>query len=559
MPARNALILLLLLAGLCLSVPPVAAQREGLLPVGDPVVAFLERQQAASRLPGGSPLDVQPLAAAEAQRLLDSLARHAERLSPTDRALLARFRGEAPYPGAARLQRLSSLLYADGRAFFRAEGDGYSLEVEPLLYLAAGPARALAPDSGLAPAWQNTRGVRFGGRIGRHLFFETRLTENQRRAAEHAYAADRFTAPRLGDVKEVDGRVYDYWLATGSVGYRDRFVEIRAGREINRWGAGANSLFLSDYAAPYDQLQARFRFWRLDYTSLHARFIVPERRRGWDSPFYPAHYGAFHTLSVALPGRVDLQLFESVVYAPDSLDGQRRGFEFGYLNPFQLFRPVEVDLGSPDNMLLGAGLAWRPVPGVRTYGQLLVDEVRFRELFRSWYGNKYAWLLGAHLVDAGVPDLDVRAEYARLRPYMYSHRSEHTAYVHFNDTFGHSAGPNAQDVSVFVRYRPAPTVEAGLNAAWTMRGRNTDAVNFGSDARRSYLDRPGDYGVVFFQGVRQTEWLGEARLGVEVLPALVLEGALVGRLRRDAEQGRSGSLAALAGMRWGLPFRSERW
>jgi hypothetical protein len=258
-----------------------------------------------------------------------------------------------------------------------------------------------------------------------------------------------------------------------------------------------------------------------------------------------------------LPAGFQASIFESVVFADDSLGS--RGFELAYLNPVIFWRPLEAGLGSPDNVLLGAGLAWSGLGGLRAYGELMLDEVKVSELFTDWWGNKYGVLVGAHAVIPGVHGLDARVEYARIRPYTYSHRVRGTAYIHYDDPLGHPAGPNAEDVSLFIRYRPLPALVAVLDVAYTRRGRNSDSLNVGSDPRVSYDTRPGDRDADMFRGIRQSTWLVEGRLGYEILPGMLIEAALVSESVDDHETGFLRYVAGLLQLRWGVPFRSERW
>jgi hypothetical protein len=550
---RRALLAALLLA----LAAPAEAQREGVLQIGDPLSELLVRQKTAGRLPADAPVDTQPLSAVEAARMLDTLATRIAELAPADRALVRRLRGDAPPPRTGPLGALG--LYADGVAPVSTRGDGYAIEAAPLLYLAAGPARRTetASRNGEALVYQASRGVRVSGHLGRHLYFETRAQENQRVPALVDFEPARFTTPRLGRSRLVGGDTYDYFLSSGVVGYHDRFVEVRFGRDRNRWGPGVNSMLLSDYAAPYDQLQIRAHAGPLTYTALMARFTTPIRQQGSDA-VYPSSYGALHQLGLSL-GRVDVQLFEAVIFHDDTLNANRQGFEIGYLNPFIFYRPVESELGSGDNALLGASLAVRPVDGLRAYGQLVLDEFTASRLFDDYWGNKWGLLAGVHAVDLGLSGLELRAEIARLRPYLYSHRSERSAFVHYSDPLGHPAGTNAQDVSVFATYRPTARTEAALSVARTLRGRNPDGVNVGADPRLGYNTRASSDDVPTFGGVRQVEWLVEARAGVEALPYLFVEGALVGQRTDDALLGRTQALAAVLQLRWGLPFRSERF
>ncbi|MEL6716676.1 MAG: hypothetical protein AAFP86_23065, partial [Planctomycetota bacterium] len=335
--------------------------------------------------------------------------------------------GEALGPGVEAVQSVAPFLYGDGQTFFSRQDEDWGLEAEPLAYVVAGQTRRTetADQTPEAPVWQSSRGVRIGGHLGRHFFFDSRIVENQRRPAlldtVDADPATRagLSATRLGDINIAGGTTYDYWRVSGSVGYRDKYIEARLGRDQNRWGPGRNSLHLSDFASSYDQLHLKAKVWRVQLVSAFTRFTDPIRPTTPDNLFLPSKYGAFHRLQVSVPGGIDIGLSESVILADDTTDGLRKGFDVAYLNPFLFYRAAEAQVGSPDNVLLAADIAWRPVGGVRTYGQLLIDELRFSEIGSDWWGNKFGWLAGVHLVDPGIPNLDLRVEYARLRPYLY--------------------------------------------------------------------------------------------------------------------------------------------
>ena len=130
------------------------------------------------------------------------------------------------------------------------------------------------------------------------------LEESQRLPEWNEFSGH--TAPRYNFVKQKDGRTYDYFLASGLIGYRSRFFEIRFGRDRAHWGMGEGTLTLSDYAAPFDQLQIRTKFWRLQYTNLYARRIRPIERRNVASEVFPQNWMVMHQLAIDLPGRVQL-------------------------------------------------------------------------------------------------------------------------------------------------------------------------------------------------------------------------------------------------------------
>jgi len=544
------------------------AQTEGVLPVGDPVHRFLERQQTRGHLREAH-LSHQPLSAYAARALLDSLAADSAAvaaLAPADRRLLARLRGETPGPGAALARRYVPFVYRNGQDLLRAEGDGYGLVLTPLAYLQAG--RASQSTDGVAgeglTVWRNTRGARAAGHLGRldrtFFFFETRIEENQR--VEPA-ADNALVGARIGERYFRDGRTYDYWVATGLVGVKTRFVEARLGRDRARWGAARGPLLVSGFPTTFDQLQLRTRVWRVEYVNVFSALADPTQPRDSLTNQIRARYGVFHRLALDLPGRVQVGLSESAILAPTPED---RGPEFylAYLNPIIFYRALDFEWGSPANMLIALDAQWVPVGGVQLYGQLMLDEFRAGDLFSGdgSYTNKWGGLLGLHLADVAVPGLEVRAEYARIRPYTYSSVDPERAYVHFLGTMGHPYGPNAEGLTVWADYRPTDRLTASVEGTLLRRGRNDGAVNYGSDPLVPYTTGvPNESGTFVGQGIRQTETRLDARVGYELLPGLVAEAITRWAHTTDAADPALNRdyVSALAGLRWGLPYQSARF
>ena len=209
--------------------------------------------------------------------------------------------------------------------------------------------------------------------------------------------------------------------------------------------------------------------------------------------------------------------------------------------------------------VLGGDVAWIPRGGLRLYGQFLLDELVVSRIGEGWWGNKWGWIFGTDVADLPVRDLTLKLEFARLRPFLYAHRSAATSYVHYGDVLGHPAGPNAWDALLQVRYRPTPRIDGALTVARTVRGRNSDSLNVGSDPREPYTSRFADTGIRLLDGVRQTEWLIEAWAGYELLPRLHLDLALRAESTRDEERGVDRYLVPMVQVRWGMAMRSERY
>ncbi len=543
------------------------AQTDGLLQLDDETHRFLQVQQTKGHLPDAF-LSHQPLSAYEAQRYLDSLAVRdsADRiLTPAHRARLARLRGERARPGAGWAQRTFSL-YENGRDLVSLEGDQYALQLNPQYYGFIGPSLHSEASGRYVngTAWRNTRGLRFSGHVGDHLFFESRVSENQWRPVWPNF--EHNTAPRVGHISFYDnGDPYNFFEATGVVGLRSRHFEVRLGRDRNHWGAGQGSVFLSDYGTVYDQAQIRATLGPLQYSYLLARFLDVRRYSVASGPRRPSRYGVFHHLDVNLTDDLTLSLYEGVIMGRDTTAGAGGNFDPGYLNPAIVFRPMERDLGSAGNALLGVGGSWRPLSGAELYGQFVLDELRVPEIGNQWWGNKWGWMLGIHVVESGIPHLSARVEAARLRPYLYSHRTSASAYTHMNDGLGHPAGPNSVDLSVFLDYEPPGPWRALLTGSWTVHGRNevgpdgAVTANYGGDATVPSRPRVRSRPVPILQGVRQRRGVIDAAVEYEVLPHLRVTAAVRGERLVDAERGTDYYLSPRLILNWGLPFQHLRY
>lgn len=542
---------------------PVQAQIEGVLRPDDEVHAFLDRQATLGRLDGVH-LSARPLSALAAREALDTLAVRGA-LSGLDSVRLGRLRGRIAAPAVPALRRvLGGAAYRDGRNLYavRDTALGYALTVNPIADLRLGVGRQTR-GAGRVPerlVYTGSRGIRTAGHLGR-FFFESRVEEIQEQPLRRRDTFSRLPRERNIDVLDGQdslGRVsYDYGRVAGVVGYRSGFFEARFGRDRHRLGEAQGSLHLSDYAPVYDHLQLRTTVWRLQYTNLFAAmevFPAPSRDRALQRK-----YGAFHQLALSLPGRVNLQLFEGVVYLPDVESG-RTGYDVSFLNPIIFYRHVEDSFNRRGNKELGLGASWIPVPGVKVYGQALLTEFKASELFSDagWWGNKWGALGGVHLADPGLRGLDVVAEAAAVRPYTYSHHENANA-THFRDVLGFPAGQNLYDLALRTRYRPTPSLLVRADAWLTQRGRDSDSTVVGGDPLRSYNDRSEEYDVRFLDGVRVDEVGVEAEVALEALPGLFVGAFGTFTLVDDAETGLYRALTASALLRWGLPFPSRRY
>ena len=541
-----------------------SAQSTGLLPLNGDTALLLDRVRVWGY--SGDAGFHQPQRADRAQAVLDTVAARAALDPPADR-MLARYRRAASAPGAGWLHRFWDVLYPNGHDVFFSGGPGYALALEPVYYGTIGPVRHRGGDPRAAEQrWRNSRGVRATGRLGR-VYFDTYATENQRQDALNEFPANRQalvnTAPRLGFVLQPRGNTtYDYFEAEGMVGIDLAPLDIQFGRLARRWGYGMNSLVLSSYSSPFEQLQLRATHGSFQYTTLHARFVdatrVSRQRDGADV-VQPRRYAAFHRLAYALSSHLTLGFFEATVFARrDAPGAPPKAAQAHYLAPVIGVRSIQSMAGGPHNTITGIDVRWQPVAGLESYTQLALNDGSVQHLGTNHWRNQWAGLVGLHLAPPRRSAWSLYLEGSRIRPFFYASRFPLSAFAHWGDSVGHSAGPNSYDVSARLAYRPSRRWQAGLWYHRTWRGRGTEDRNVGADVRRSTDTRVADR-VDMLSGIRQVEDGLDAHLGYEIGPSLFIEAHLRLLRTHDAETGTDTFVAPALGIRWNAPFEPRRF
>ena len=556
-------LLLVLLAALPLS---ATAQHDGLLRLNGDTALLLDRLRVQGALPAPADGFHHPQRAPQAQALFDT-AQAAPNLSSPQQRTIDRLRHEQPAPGAAWINRQWGALYRDGHTFLHSEGDGYRLTLEPVYNGYRGPVQHSGTDPRAADtAWRNSRGVRATGHLGR-VYFDTYASENQAQDIRNEFPANRQelvnTAPRFGFVLQPQGNTtYDYFEAVGMVGLDLTPVDIQFGRLNRHWGYGMNSLVLSNYGSPHEQLRIQAQRGAFQYTTLYTRFIdasrVARQREGADV-VQPRRYAALHRLAYAPSPRLTVGLFEATVFSRrDAPGAPPKAVQAHYLSPLIGVRSIQSMAGGPHNTITGLDARWQVVRGLEAHAQLALNDWSVQHLGTDYWRNQWAGLVGLNIAPASLSAWSLHVEGSRIRPFFYAGRFSLDAFAHWSDPIGHSAGPNSYDVSARLAYRPQHRWRAGLWYHRTWRGRGTDDRNVGGDIRRSTDTRVSDR-VAMLSGIRQVEDALDMHLGFEIGLGLLIEGQLRVLRTDDAETGTDTFIAPALGIRWNAPFTPRRF
>ncbi|MCF8238387.1 MAG: capsule assembly Wzi family protein [Saprospiraceae bacterium] len=436
---------------------------------------------------------------------------------------------------------------------WETQSPSFYVKVNPLLRFSL----SQSGDQGLFFA--NQRGIRIRGGIDERIYFATEILETQASFPDYVRDFTQYhrALPGNGLYKTYTSSVLDiengldYLNAQGYVGFRIiPHIHAQFGHGRHFIGQGYRSLLLSDFSNNYFYLKFLTRLGRFTYQNIFAELSASSANAISGDKLVPKKYMAAHYLGVDILPNLNIGLFESVVY------NRSQQFELQYLNPVILYRSVEHLTGSPDNVLVGLNADWRFLKRFQLYGQVILDEFKFKEIFldnRGWWANKYGFQAGIKAIDvAGIDHLDLQVEYNQVRPYTYQHFDSLSNYTHYNMPLAHPLGANFKELIVIGRYQPARrwVIQGRMMMAST--GRDTNGQNYGSDLLRNYKSRIGDYDNTTGQGVETDIFLLGIDATYELFYHFYLQASFFNRMEKTASSERNVQMIG-GGIRWNLP------
>lgn len=401
--------------------------------------------------------------------------------------------------------------------FSDKENDKYSFIINPLADLRLGT----SSDLDNIP-FTNARGLQIMGHIGKNMTFYSDFYENQARFAGYVnqQVNEDLVVPGQGFPKKFDSvfsdeKSFDFAYATGNITYQpNEFFNFQFGHGKNFIGEGYRSLLLSDNAFNYPYLRIKTSFWKINYVNLFTQMqdIVGPT---YNTASFDKKYVVSHYFSINATKNFNIGLYESVVYQDST-----QTFDLNFLNPIILYRPIEFAVGSrKGNALLGMTMSYKIKKKMMIYGQIMLDEFKFEEVFKGdgWWANKYAFQLGFKSYDFITPGLNVRTELNYARPFTYTHRTTGRNYGHYNQPLAHPLGANfieSVNIATYQKGRWLGEVEM----MFALQGRDSLGTNVGSDVFLPYDTRENDYGNETLQGIRSTTFYLDAKVGYLINP-----------------------------------------
>ncbi|MBI4932071.1 MAG: hypothetical protein HY841_15040 [Bacteroidetes bacterium] len=338
---------------------------------------------------------------------------------------------------------------------------------------------------------------------------------------------------------------YSYHYYSGYLSYSpNKIFNFQIGKDKHFWGDGYRSLFLSDVSNSFPFLKLSTTIWKFKYVNLFAWMKDVTNPTGFKKDFLNK-YGTFHYLSWNATKRINVALFESIIWQ-GSDNNRSRGFDINYLNPIIFYRPVEYSLGSSDNAFLGFSFKLKVAKKQQFYGQIILDEFLLKEIkaMNGWWGNKQGFQFGFKSFDLfTLKNLSFQTEINAVRPYTYSHGSVQQNYANYNQPLAHPLGANFAESVSFLNYRYKKFV-LQAEFLYANYGKDKDTLNYGGNIFISYIkNRPNDYGNKFFQGLKTNLLYTKLKVSYYLIPSadLLAEAGVALRQEKNSASALSSS------------------
>ncbi len=296
----------------------------------------------------------------------------------------------------------------------------------------------------------NTRGFAISGQIGDKVFFYTDLRENQARFPSYldAFVDSLEVVPGNGRIKPFKDTGYDFSMANGYVGINAaKWLQIQFGHHKSFVGHGYRSVLLSDnsFNMPFAGYTINLFENKLKYTYQINLLQNLERLPVGEAPesLFKRKYMSYSYLSWEPFEKLELGLFESVVWKQFDDSTGTEPFQAQALNPIPLLNSAVLGLDDPDNnALVGFNIGYRPTNWLKLYGQAMLDDLD---------GERYGYQVGAKFIEA-LPRIDIQLEYNAVSEGAYASSNALQGYTHFNQPLAHPLGAGFEEVQAVATY-----------------------------------------------------------------------------------------------------------
>ncbi len=273
---------------------------------------------------------------------------------------------------------------------------------------------------------------------------------------------------------------------------------ITAGRDAAHWGPGLfHNLVFHQNAVPFNQLVFTTHLGPFTLSSLYA----PLKILGDESGKFRADTASRHLYGHRYEWRISsnwlIGISEQLIYYNETAP-----FVFAPIVPLFIAKGFDQELSNSGEIALD--ISYRKPSLGAIYSEFMIDDVFApTALFNDYWGNKWAWMAGAHgIFNLGHFKGGIIGEYSRIEPWVYTtYRANTRQAANAGHPLGNQLGPNSQAMTLkpYVRLEDTWYVSARLDLQW----KGTDR---GSQINDDMVEQPPPK-KAFIQGVGRPDVL----------------------------------------------------
>lgn len=388
--------------------------------------------------------------------------------------------------------------------------DDWMIQLDPLGELELGT-------TGQKSLNRNTRAVQLQGGIGTKFSFYSSFFLTESAYPNYLMDFGRTTGvmPGQGDARPFTNSGFNHFNSLAYISYTpNQHFNFQFGNGRNFIGNGYRSLLLSDGYYPHPYFRILTNIGPIQYVYLLSQYTDLVAPKLSQQLGFRQKYSAIGFLDWRIGKHINLGFFQAVIWQADDSTG-RRGIDPNYLNPVAFLRPIERNLGSEGNMILGFNAKFKFTDSHQTYFQFVLDEFDFRQLTaqNGYWANKYGFQLGYKGFNLfGIPNLSINTEYNVVRPFTYSHWTSLTNYGHFNEPLAHPFGANFREWQNFLNYR-FKRYYGQLQYMNALVGLDEAGLSWGQNIFTSYYARVRETGNEIGQGLTTRIHFTQLKIG----------------------------------------------
>ena len=225
---------------------------------------------------------------------------------------------------------------------------------------------------------------------------------------------------------------------------RAPWADIEIGKNQVLWGTGYNGVIgLASVDRTFDIIKLPLEFWRIKYTNILGfprDELIENGQTKTVTKYLAAH-------------RLEMKIIPGLVIAWQEAYVLARYFNIELINPVTPYQMVEDYLDDAGNNTMEGDIDICLLPNTKFYLALFLDDYHPGKNPFTYTGFRWAGLGGFLISDPfGIDDIDFRAEYARVEPWVYPHRGivetppRASSYKQFDVPLGHWIGPDADNL-----------------------------------------------------------------------------------------------------------------